>query len=158
MQSPCHRTLVLVQWMQSSGAEGHRCRNLKLFLNISPPATSRRPSRPCPGGWRWGWTSRPCWASPARARPSPWPRSLSRSSAPPWCWPTIRPWPPSCAPSSGSFSPTTRWSISSPTTTTTSRRPTSPIRIPSLRRTPPSTRRSTACACPPPPPCWSAGT
>ena len=43
-----------------------------------------------------------------------------RSSGPPWCWPTTRPWPPSCAPSSRSSSPTTRWSISSPTTTTTS--------------------------------------
>ena len=43
-------------------------------------------------------------------------------------------------------------------TTTTSRRPISPTRTPSLRRTPPSTRRSTGCACRPPPPCWSGGT
>ena len=46
-----------------------------------------------------------CWASPARARPSPWPRSSRRSSGPPWCWPTTRPWPPSCVPSSRSSFP-----------------------------------------------------
>ncbi len=45
-----------------------------------------------------------------------------------------------------------------PTTTTTSRRPISPIRIRLLKRTPPSMRKSTVSACPPPPPCWSGGT
>ena len=44
------------------------------------------------------------------------------------------------------------------TTTTTSRRPISPIRIRLLKRTPPSMRKSTVSACPPPPPCWSGGT
>ena len=39
-----------------------------------------------------------------------------------------------------------RWSISSPTTITTSPRPISPAPTPILRRTAPSTMRSTACA------------
>ena len=46
---------------------------------------------------------------------------------------------------SGSSFPTTPWSTSSPTTTTTSRRHTSPTRIPISKRMPPPTRRSTAC-------------
>ena len=65
---------------------------------------------------------------------------IERSSGPPLCWPTTRPWPPSCVPSSGSSFPTTRWSTSSPTTTTTSRRPISPTQTPSSKRIPPSTR------------------
>ncbi len=47
---------------------------------------------------------------------------------------------------SARFSPTMRWSILSATTTTTSRKPTSPAPIPILKRTAPSTTRSTVCA------------
>ena len=46
----------------------------------------------------------------------------------------------------GPFSPRTRWSTLSPTTTTTSPRPISPAPTPTLRRTAPSMTRSTACA------------
>ena len=56
------------------------------------------------------------------------------------------------------FFPHTRWSTLSPTTTTTSRRPTSPRRTPILKRTPPSTTRSTSCATAPPVPFPSGGT
>ena len=59
---------------------------------------------------------------------------IARVNRPPWCWPTTRPWPPSCARSSGSSSRTTRWSTSSLTTTTTSRRPTSPRRTPYIEK------------------------
>ena len=53
----------------------------------------------------------------------------------------------------GVLPPTTPWSTSSPTTTTISRRPTSPRPTPTSRRTPTSTRRSTSSATPPPGPC-----
>ncbi len=53
-------------------------------------------------------------------------RSSRRSSVRRWCWRTTRRSPPSCARSSGSFSPTTRWNTSFPTTITTSPRPISP--------------------------------
>jgi DNA repair protein RadC len=101
----------------------------------APPATSRRPSKSWRRAFKTAWTSRCCWASPAPARPTPWPRSSSRCSAPRWCWPTTRRWPPSCAASSRSFSRTTPWSILSPTTTTISRRPISPTRTPISKRT-----------------------
>ncbi len=134
------------------------CRSKVCTRPTSPPATSPRPST----SWRRAWKSacgeQVLWASPAPARRTPWPRSSSRSTGPRWCWPTTRRWPPSCARNSGSFSPTTRWSISSPTTTTTSRRPICPTRTPISPRTPPPTRRSTACGCPPPARCWSGGT
>ena len=117
------------------------CPNFKSSATTPPLGTSPRPSPAWPRGWSWGWTSRPSWGSPAPAKPSPWPRSLSGSSAPPWCWPTTRRWPPSSAPSSARFSRTTPWNISSPTTTTTSRRPISPAPIPISKRTAPSTTR-----------------
>ena len=137
--------------------EEETCQIFRWYRNTGPRAISRRPLRPWPGGWRWACRSRPCWGSRARARPSPWPRPLNASSAQPWSWPTIRPWQPSSAPNSGSFSPTTRWSILSPTTTTTSRRPIFPTPTPISRRMPPPTMRSTACASRPPAPCWSGG-
>ena len=52
--------------------------------------------------------------------------------------------PALCA-NSRSFSPTTRWNTSSPTTITISRRRISPTRTPTLKRTLPSTTRSTGC-------------
>src|SRR5205807_2113913 len=100
-----------------------------------PPATSRRPSTPWRPGSRGGRASRPCWASPARARPSPAPTSSSACSAPPWCSRRTRRWRPSYGPSSASSSPATRWSTSSPTTTSTSPRPTSRVPTPISRRT-----------------------
>ena len=112
----------------------------------SPPATSPKPSKSWCRGSGGGTGARLCWASPAAARPLPWPTSSPSATAPPWCWPTTRPWPPSCAPSSGRFSRKMRWNTSSATTTTTSPRPISPAPTPTLKRTAPSTTRSTACA------------
>ena len=57
-----------------------------------------------------------------------------------------------------SFFRTMRWNISSPTMTTISRRPIFPRPTPLLKRTPPSTRRSTSCATPPRRPFLSVGT
>ena len=54
------------------------------------------------------------------------------------------------------LSAATRWSTSSPTTTTTSRKPTCPRPTPTSRRTPRSTSTSSRCACRPPRRCWSA--
>ena len=61
-------------------------------------------------------------------------------------------------PSSATSSRRTRWSTSSPITTTTSRKPTSRARTPTSPRTPTSTRRSTSSATPPPAPCLSTAT
>ena len=113
------------------------------------PETSQQPSTFCAGGLRKGSPIRFFSGSPARARPSPWPRSLLKPAGRPWSWPPTRPWPPNSMPSSRSCFPQTRWSISSATTTITSPRRTSPRRIPISRRTPPSTRPSTRCATPP---------
>jgi excinuclease ABC subunit B len=48
--------------------------------------------------------TRCCSASPARARPSPWPTWSPRCSGRPWCWHPTRPWPPSSTASSRSSS------------------------------------------------------
>ena len=69
-------------------------------------------------------------------------RQLSASQR--WCSRTTRPSRRSCTASSGSSCPGTRWSTSSPTTTTTSPRRTSPRPTCTSRRTPRSTRTSRA--------------
>src|SRR5216683_1695213 len=62
-------------------------------------------------------------ASPAPARPSPWPRSSKTCNTPPSSWRTTRLWLPSSITSSKPSSPTTPSSTSSPTTTTTNPKP-----------------------------------
>ena len=121
-------------------------KNLNWCPRISPPATSPRPLKRWWRGCSGVTAARPCWALPAAARLLPWPTSSPGATGPRWCWPTTKRWQPSCAPSSARFSPTMRWSILSATTTTTSRKPTSPAPIPILKRTAPSTTRSTVCA------------
>ena len=109
-------------------------------------ATSRRPSSSLWREWSAATGARPCWASPAAARLLRWQTSSPSATVPPWCWPITKRWRPSSAPSSGPFSRTMRWSILFPTTITTSRKPISPAPIPILKRTAPSTTRSTGCA------------
>ncbi len=60
---------------------------------------------------------------------------IARCNRPTLVLATTRRWPRSCAPNSANSFPTTRWSTSSPTTTTTSRRPTSPAPTPISKRT-----------------------
>jgi len=134
------------------------CRNSAYHRNISPRATSPRPS---PGSCRvsaTGCRTRSFWASRARARPSRWPTSSRSCSARHLSSPTTRYWRRSSVRSSASSSRTMPWSTLSPITIITSRRLTSPPPIPISPRTPPSTRRSTACATRPRRPFWSGGT
>ena len=76
----------------------------------------------------------------------------------PRSWRPTRRWRRSSTASSGVSFPTTRSSISSPITTTTSRKPMSRAPTPISRRNPRSTSRSTACATRRRARCWSATT
>ena len=49
--------------------------------------------------------TRCCWASPARARPSPWPTSSPRAAGRRWCWRRTRRWRRSSASEMKSFFP-----------------------------------------------------
>ncbi len=124
----------------------------------SPPAINRRPS---PNWWTASGarSATRCFsASPAPAKRLRWPRSSRRRSALPSSSRRTRRWRPSSTASSSRFSRTTPSSISCPTTTITSRRPTFRARTPTSRRKAPSTSRSTACATPRRAPCSNATT
>ena len=84
-----------------------------------PAQGNRGPGRP---GWRMDDVSRRCWASPARARPSPWRTSSPTQTGRPSSSPITRRSPPSSMASSATSSPATRSSSLSATTTTTSPR------------------------------------
>ena len=99
-----------------------------------------------------------CSARPAPARRPRWRGWPSSCSVPSSCSSPTRPSPRSSPTSCASSSRTTRWSTSSPTTTTTSPRPTSPRPTPTSRRTPRSTRRSSGSGTAPPTACSPAAT
>ena len=124
----------------------------------SPPAISPRPSSDWSTGSRPEPSTRSCWAPRARARRTPSARSSPGPASPRWCWRTTRRSRRSSTASSATSSRTTRSSTSSATSTTTSRRPTFRAAIPTSRRTPAATTRSTSCDTRPPARCSSAAT
>ena len=105
-------------------------------------ATTFQPEAMPGPGWRWDWTSTGRYRL---GKTFTWPRSSSRSSGPPWSWPTTRLWPPSCAPEFKEFFPNNAVEYFVSYYDITSRRPISPTRTRSSRATRPSTTRSTAC-------------
>ena len=91
--------------------------------------------------------TRCCSASPARARRSPWPRSIARVNRPTLVMAHNKTLAAQLYQEFRRSSRTTPSSISSPTTTTTSPRPTCRPPTRTSRRKRRSTTRSTACGC-----------
>ena len=113
----------------------------------SPPATSPRPSRSSPRACATACATRRFWASPARARRSPWQRPSRPWVAPPSSWRPTRRWRPRLASELREFFPNNTVGVLRQLLRLLPARGVRPAdATPTSRRTPRSTRTSRSCA------------